>query len=541
MIHKKQKEGGFFLNLTAKESFEFLIKVLGLESWTAKIDKIDLYIKDKQKRLDELKVVVKNKQETYSSLQSMLELKKKPEAPEYTDDDYQKLSDSSDLLTVIITDLKNEGNEKIREVPAPTARAVHVDDTNLRLIRGKLLDVQNEISSSRSMYRIRLDQLRTDISSIKELISKSEYAEKELLNIIQKITKLKEQQNHIESASCPTCSQTWTGKGAQDKVKQILDEVGLLSEKAWEAKQLSETKNDLIAKHEIVSRSLKLESDYNPVSELELQLDQLRKEAAIEEGNIASALLSNETKNKLDKAEYDNNVYQIKNEYTNKIDIASNKKAKFTADMALIGQSLRNYKNSLVSFETEVEGIKEKMKAFETAINNSAQEESLLTKQVLIAEESKKVIKAYTLQIFQESLDYIGEQASQILSNVPNMASSTIYFESCKETKSGSIKDEVNPIINMDGENEISIKTLSGGERTSIDLAVDLALIEMIETKAGKGADFFILVNKTECLEILQNLDTNKKIIIVDHSSELKALVHDIIMVVRQGEDSFVV
>jgi DNA repair exonuclease SbcCD ATPase subunit len=130
------------------------------------------------------------------------------------------------------------------------------------------------------------------------------------------------------------------------------------------------------------------------------------------------------------------------------------------------------------------------------------------------------------------------------------MASSTIYFESCKETKSGSIKDEVNPIINMDGENEISIKTLSGGERTSIDLAVDLALIEMIETKAGKGVDFFILdepfdgldaVNKTECLDILQNLDTNKKIIIVDHSAELKALVHDIIMVVRQGEDSFVV
>jgi DNA repair exonuclease SbcCD ATPase subunit len=146
-------------------------------------------------------------------------------------------------------------------------------------------------------------------------------------------------------------------------------------------------------------------------------------------------------------------------------------------------------------------------------------------------------------------LDYIGDQATQILSKIPNMANASIYFEGCKENKNGSIKDEVNAILNMDGENEIDIKTLSGGEETSIELAVDFAVIEMIEHKTGKGADFFIMdepftgldsINSSQCLEMLQNLDTNKKIIMVDHSPELKAMVNEIITVIRDGEESVV-
>jgi len=147
-------------------------------------------------------------------------------------------------------------------------------------------------------------------------------------------------------------------------------------------------------------------------------------------------------------------------------------------------------------------------------------------------------------------LDYIGEQASAIISKIPNMANASIYFEGCKETKSGTIKDEVTAILNMDGENEVNIKTLSGGEETALELAVDLAVIEMIEHKTGKGADFFILdepfdgldsISKEQCLTLLRELDTNKKIIMVDHSPELKAMVNDVIMIERNGEESNVI
>lgn len=166
-----------------------------------------------------------------------------------------------------------------------------------------------------------------------------------------------------------------------------------------------------------------------------------------------------------------------------------------------------------------------------------------------VAEEAKRALKTYTLQIFQDTLDSIGAYATEILSEIPNMTNATIYFEGCKENKSGSIKDEVNAIINMDGYNDINIKTLSGGERTAIDLAVDLAVIDMIENKAGKGANFFILdepfegleeINISQCLEVLKQADINKKIIIVDHNPIAKEMINDRIMVERDGEESVV-
>jgi DNA repair exonuclease SbcCD ATPase subunit len=167
----------------------------------------------------------------------------------------------------------------------------------------------------------------------------------------------------------------------------------------------------------------------------------------------------------------------------------------------------------------------------------------------MVADESKRLIKAYVLQTFQETLDAIGEQATNILAAIPNMTTSTVYFEGCKETKSGSIKDEVVAILNTDGNNDIPIKSLSGGERTAIDLAIDLAVIDVIETKASKGANFLFMdepfdgldsVCKENCLEILKQIDTNKKIIMVDHSSELKEMVSDVILVIKKGETSSV-
>src|ERR1019366_775840 len=96
----------------------------------------------------------------------------------------------------------------------------------------------------------------------------------------------------------------------------------------------------------------------------------------------------------------------------------------------------------------------------------------------------------------------------------------------------------------MDGEVGIPIKSLSGGERSAVDLSVDLAVIDFIEAKSAKGMNIFILdepftglgtVEIEMALEVLKNSNTNKKIIIVDHNPEVKQMVQDKIVVVRNG------
>jgi len=144
------------------------------------------------------------------------------------------------------------------------------------------------------------------------------------------------------------------------------------------------------------------------------------------------------------------------------------------------------------------------------------------------------------MKIFQETLDTIGATASNILNQIPNVQSSSISFESFKEQKNGKIKEEITAMLNNGSSENVDIRSLSGGERSSIDIAVDLAAIDILEDKFNKGMNLFILdepfdgldtISKEQYLELLKNLNTNKKLIIIDHSSEVKEMVSDTIII----------
>jgi DNA repair exonuclease SbcCD ATPase subunit len=101
----------------------------------------------------------------------------------------------------------------------------------------------------------------------------------------------------------------------------------------------------------------------------------------------------------------------------------------------------------------------------------------------------------------------------------------------------------------MDGEENVDIRSLSGGEGTSADLAIDLSVVDLIESRCNKGLNFLILdepfngldsVNCEQVLELLKNSGSNKKILVVDHSEQVKAMVESSITVVRTGATSTV-
>jgi DNA repair exonuclease SbcCD ATPase subunit len=206
-----------------------------------------------------------------------------------------------------------------------------------------------------------------------------------------------------------------------------------------------------------------------------------------------------------------------------------------------------SFQKNLELFTKNKQSLNQAIKIQESQIFELEEKNQKAVKMRAVSAEAVKIIRSYMNSLFQDALDAIAVKATQILSRIPNMATASIYFEGFKETKSGSIKDEVTAILTMDGEINIPIKSMSGGERTAIDLAVDLAVIDMIEEQAGKGLDIFILdepfdgldsICREECLQILQAHVTGKKIIVVDHSNETKEMVHDTIRVVRDGQES---
>jgi DNA repair exonuclease SbcCD ATPase subunit len=243
-------------------------------------------------------------------------------------------------------------------------------------------------------------------------------------------------------------------------------------------------------------------------------------------------------------------IANCKNLYTENLTVARNKLTACETTLREINVAVNNHNIQMANYKKSLESLEKAKLESKLKKDNLTAKITEINQSVIIAQESKRLIKAYTMQIFQESLDYIGEQATQIMSKIPNMSSASIYFEGCKEAKNGNIKDEVNPIVNLDGESEIPFKSLSGGEETSIELAVDLAVIEMIEHKTGKGANFLILdepftgldsANCDKVMDMLISLDTNKHIVIVDHNDIVKAMVNETIIISRTGEESTVI
>jgi len=220
-------------------------------------------------------------------------------------------------------------------------------------------------------------------------------------------------------------------------------------------------------------------------------------------------------------------------------------------------RDLTEVQNRVRSFEEGKKRFEESRKKFDEQINSynlelfkHNQELALILEEIELATESKKAIKSYLSCSFEDALDSIGNAATTFIRCLPNMATATIQFEGLKETKEGKIKEEVTCLISMDGEVGIPIKSLSGGERSSTDLAIDLSVIHFIEERTGKGFGLFLLdepftgldsKNILEALEMLKESAKDKKLLVVDHNVEAAQFMENKILVIRDGLTSRVV
>jgi len=546
MIHKKQKEGGFFLKLTAKESFDFLIKVLGLESWTQKIEKIDKDINVLTTLNEKLISKKEFDEEAIVSLQKVLDSSIKPTLT-VDKEEIKKLSEQIEFIKEKILFIEAERDISISSISKPKEQIAQFDDSVLLGYEQLLYEVKQEKQLLMDADKAKRSLLQTQLDDFNKQINRIDFLKKDFQKTLEDIKKLKEEKDHIESAKCPTCTQNWIGDLATGKLLFIENQIKDKGAKAYELKLEIDMENTLVLSKNEISVQL---SAITAFTEVDTKIFETTSNVMREKNKKQSFFEDIDRQYKSDITQYELDVLNCKNLHNEKIITAKNSLITWENNKKEMETAVEYYNISLNNYNRSIENLSNSI------VENSAKkvlvlEQIEVNKQsIAIANESKRLIKNYTLQIFQESLDYIGEQATQIMSRIPNMSNASIYFEGCKEAKNGNIKDEVNPIVNLDGENEIPFKSLSGGEETAIELAVDLAVIDMIEFKTGKGADFFILdepftgldsINSEKVMYMLTTLDTNKKIIIVDHNESVKAIVNETITIVRDGEESSII
>jgi len=532
MVHKKQKEGGFFLDMTAKEAYDFLVEMLNLHKYIKESETISSGIKTHVQKVETLQSDIYALEESIKSVQMVLGQKTKPEvSPASFEAIEAKLRVSIDDLKERVDTLLVQKQKELDTIQAPEKKDnIEVDLTTLKGLEEQLTVYSDRLSKVSQA----ITETSQKIFNINNLLSKT----KEIGISIQS---LKDQKSHLESSTCPTCKQQWSGESAKQEIARISSQIDRLTMQALE------NKKEIDRLDEYKSNTTKLE---NIKKDLDEKIKKLQSEIGDEKVRINSVKQASENIHLQAIREYENkkNIVEIKylndsNEATTNLNNANHELMRIITDKQAAEKALADYTKEIESL-TEI--VSEKTDRIEQ-VNKEIQD---IKQTILISEESNRLIKSYVLNTFQETLNAIGEIATEILSAIPNMQTSTVYFEGCKETKSGVLKDEISAVVSIDSANAVPIKSLSGGERTSIDLAVDLAVIDVIEAKTNKGANFFVIdepfdgldsVCKENYLEMLKQIDTNKKIIMVDHSSELKEMVSDIITVVKNGESSKIV
>lgn len=549
MCYKRQKQGGFFLNLTPKQSYDFLMQCLDLKDFQNKIIKLDDIVKNKYKpRKIELESSTKILNETVDQLRDLLSQKNPPQKEEQDD---SSLKTNIQDLKLKIENLKQEKDRALNKIgPKPELVPVSFEkDQELTNINNQIFELKTIINNNINNKNTEIQQASSAIFKIKEHIKELNQLKNKAVEIDSLIQTLYNEFQHLEAGNCPTCLRFWKTEENTQKMQQVGDQIEsnkkIVEEYLKEVQKIPHYKMMEKKAEEMLQN--RTDRVVNILEEKDLVELQEKQRILMNEKENIKNMIDQDHLRRINEWNY--KVLNINQKYQDESMVLETQINHLRHEIEKIQLNKKNYIHSFEIYEKDCKNIKDKISLNSDELQKQIIELKTLEKNILLSEESIRLIKNFTLQKFQDTLNYIGHRATEIINLIPNMANAVIFFENSKETKSGSIKNEVNAVINLEGDSAIPIKTLSGGERTSADFAIDIAVGEMIENMTQKGVNFFIIdegfdgldsISKIQCLEILKSLNTDKKILMVDHSSEVKEMVYDTIIVKRIGEKSFI-
>lgn len=550
MLHKRQKEGGFFLNFTPKETYDFLTDCLNLAKLRTDQEKIEAKLKE-----------MLEKQNTchnqLNSAESALEATKEaiisfgvPPEKDFDISVVPTLKERSENATAEFQAMKasHDSEIKLLDSQRPNLQKSLYDRTRINNLEYELTLLRTEERRIQSLEEGRQAIVRKNLSDSRQKQSALEYkivdgkkAENEAPMIALEIKKIREN-------LCPTCDQGWNNEASQLKESKLLIKLRALKEAIESGRKCQQDlvtlRLDMTALEQEVKPKVLPELEEIPVKAsnvVSLLGDERRKEEDF--GNAQHHL------NRVTMDEFSKKASAIRARHSTELEHVANQAVGHKRALDIIVQKIRSYEEAKRRFDLSYDSLKKKEAEHSVKVEELNKQSNAISNEISMAEEAKKAIRAYASRSFDEALETISDTATRLIRSIPNMANATIQLESTKETKDGKVKEEVNAVISIDGELGIPIKSLSGGERSSIDLSVDLAVIDLIELKTGKGINIFVLdepftgldtVSIEMALEVMKNSNLNKILLIVDHNDTVKEMVENRIVVVREGATSVI-
>lgn len=387
----------------------------------------------------------------------------------------------------------------------------------------KKLETINETRDARDSKNNQLRKILINIDKINDGINESQ-------NKIKKFEKL-------GKTDCPTCLQEISNEHVHSISKVY---IGKVEELNVELKKEMENKDKLEKKIKSYDELISLETKIKKkIRNLELEINEI-KEKTIELKSLKDKLLLFDEK--IDNKIKENNPFTL-----NEDNIESNVN-QFKEQIKYIESQINNKNKEKNLYNEMIASHNEKIKKIKEDIKNNSlivkgKEENVLYYEFWKEGFSNKGLKSFIFDgIINDLNDKMEEYLDEMFDGILK-----VIFSNESITASGEIRQKLSTNITYDGE-EVTFESLSGGEKRSISLAIDLALSDLIAQRNFKKFGLLIMdeatdhldsIGKERFLDLLQTLQKDS-IFIISHDEQFQQKFDNIIKIQKENGESLI-
>lgn len=561
LTYRGQRSPGLFISKTNAEKGDFLVPLLDLVRFEKAQDVGDKKVKDLDEKATKLSAayeaiegtltkpdeaqmqimageILKLHDDSFKANKGEQDLKLELEKARTSNNDEAFAAQVEYITVNQLENLKSELTELQGNAPV-----FNLDNRELVKLSDNLAECQKRLDKIKADDQVKLNEHNKTKNDANKAIQSNKIEINKGIRLRKDIDRLDSDIKTLESNKCPTCDREWILAQAKlheliSKKNEILVEIHLLNKIELETSKLEELYSLIPA----------FVPDLNIVK-FQSIIENLKEQIATERQKLNSAKSLFEAKHAKQVAEVRQKISDvivggekvarsIKDTFISIERIFNNSLQNIQDRKNAINQQLNDYKVKVATLEAQENAYKNSQKQLQAKLaeKRSAEAELNIESDLL----SLLGREGFLGSIFDEVLDEISTETNNTLSAVPNTSHVTLEFKSESVTQKGTVKKSIIPVITV-GDYTAPIKSaLSGGMLSVLELATDLAVMNVVSRRTGIVPGYLILdesftgidnKSKESCFELLQIYAKDRLIIVIDHDTEFKSLFDKVITV----------
>jgi DNA repair exonuclease SbcCD ATPase subunit len=415
--------------------------------------------------------------------------------------------------------------------------------TNLELIRKALDEAKQKDSAARLQIEKQRGELLSSITFLKTTVANRIKIQKDLDTAWAR-------QKTLSSQKCSECKREWVGSDAEAALATVKQNILGFQEALVDIQ---------IKEEELAGQTLKLQEIKSP--EVDPNIDALQKNLLAITEKIKKTTEAFETAKRSELNRLEQEEKKVKEEFAQKLALDLQE---VTTKISKLQEALR----SDLSEEQRLIGLKSQADIKKAVVNErSVLVESLEASHKAAIEKRDQTRKSLSLEkdivalvgrqgflgnIVEEILVEIAADANEILAQVANVRHLSVDFETERVAKTtGNVDAKITLAVYSRGRRVSFTSGISGGMQVALELALDLAVGDVVSRRRGSYPGWIILdesldglggPDKESCLEMLQNHSGDRLILVVDHDASFQGLFNSVIEVeMTDGRSKIVV